>query len=619
VSKVSEKLGFVAIAILLTIPLISIPEVTSVDDGMPFVMAYGSDIGELNPLLWRSERSHWYDMLVYDTLLTYDDNLEIIPWLASDFVVSADGLIINFTIREGAKWHDGVNLTADDVAFTFEYIRDAPSDVNWWSLLQGLVSATAYGNVVVCEFDQLYSFALQTLGEIYILPEHIWSGYEADHPKWNDEDDILAHTGSGPFKYVDRVPDEYTDLVRFDEWWGPDSPFVGQLPNIDSVRIDIVIGQDARILAMRTGSADTERYEVFGSYVEEVLSYPELQLVQGVASQWDYVWGFNMTIPGLDDYNVRKAMSLAVDRTEIIDIGRLGYGTRTDSVIPEAFYPELFNSIGVYEEDISEANAILDAAGYLDNDADGNRNFPGTAPTPELEFDLLTLSWDDISVATGIGIETQMESIGITINILVTDDGPMYDAIYSGYYEMYTMAHGYDTIPDHVWWRCHSSSIYEWGDNVYHLDNATVDTILDNYVSSTPATLADNAALAAKAVYDNIPYVPLFLSDDTHVMRAEWVNYTTPAGGPFSSFNPRTMVFMYDSSSSTSTSTSTTTGNTGITSTTITTTTGTTSATTTTNGTLLGIDSIMVFMISVGSLGVIIVVIVLIIRNQKGP
>jgi len=78
--------------------------------------------------------------------------------------------------------------------------------------------------------------------------------------------------------YVERVPDEYTELARFDDWWGPDNPNVGQLPNIDEVRIDVIIGQDARILAMRSGDADTERYEIFGAYVDEVLGYDELQL-----------------------------------------------------------------------------------------------------------------------------------------------------------------------------------------------------------------------------------------------------------------------------------------------------------------------------------------------------
>ncbi|TFH09034.1 MAG: ABC transporter substrate-binding protein [Candidatus Thorarchaeota archaeon] len=540
-----RKFVYVILAMFLFFPAIGIPTVVKAQEPqMPFVMAYGSDIGELNPLVWRSERSHWYDMLVYDTCLSYDDDLLVIPWLAESYVVSTDGLQINFTIREGAKWHDGQNLTADDVAFTFEYIRDAPSDVNWWTMLQNLTSSTAYGNVVVCEFDQLYSFALQNLGEIYIIPEHIWSGIAADDARWNSATNVTAHIGSGPFKFVERVPDEYTELTRFDDWWGEDNPYVGQLPNIDQVRIDVVIGQDARLLAMRNGEADTERYEVFGSYVDEVLSYAELQLVEDVASQWDYVLGMNMTVNGLNDTIVRRAIGLAIDRTELITVGRLGHGTATYSAIPDVFYPDLYNVAGRFTENVTLANQLLDDAGYLDTDADGTRNFPGS--TAELEFDLLTLSWDDISVATGIGIETQMARINITINNQVTDDGPMYDAIYTGEYEMYTMAHGYNAIPDHVWWRCHSSNIYEWGDNVFHIDNATVDTIMDEYVAATPATIDAKAAAAAKAILDNVPYVPLYLSDDTHALRKEWVNFTTPAGGPFTAFNPRTMVFMYD-------------------------------------------------------------------------
>ncbi len=541
---------YVVLAMFLFFPAIYVPTADAQDDPMLFVMAYGSDIGELNPLLWRSERSHWYDMLVYDTLVSYDENLEMIPWLAESYSVSADGLTVTFEIREGATWHDGEPLTADDVAFTFEYIRDAPSDVNWWSIMQDLTSATASGNTVTCVFSVLYSFALDNLGEIYILPEHIWStGTGALDARWNDHTDVEAHVGSGPFMYVNRVPDEYTTLDRFDDWWGPDNPEVGQLPNIEQVRIDVVRGQDARILAMRAGDADTERYEVFGAYVGEILNAPELQLVTGVASQWDYVLGMNNTVPGLDDLDVRKAIALAIDRTELVNIGRLGFGTPTWSSIPEVFSPGLSHADGAFAENVTIANAILDAAGYIDTDDDGIRNGNGVEVPliDELEFDCMSLSWDDISVSTVTGIKLQMEDIGIKVNNVVTDDGPMYDAIYTGHYEMYSMAHGYTPLPDEPWWRCHSDNIYEWGDNVYGLDNASVDTIMDDFVAATPATLAENARLAQMAVLHNVPYVPLYLSDDTHALRAEWTNFTTPAGGPFTAFNPMTMVFMYDS------------------------------------------------------------------------
>jgi len=241
-------------------------------------------------------------------------------------------------------------------------------------------------------------------------------------------------------------------------------------------------------------------------------------------------------------------MAYAINREQLINIGRLGFGTPTTAAIPEVFFPALYNSATDFPENVTLANEILDAEGYIDTDADGVRNGNGVEVplVDELEFDCLSLSWDDISVATVTGIKLQMEEIGIKINNVVTDDGPMYDAIYTGQYEMFSMAHGYDNIPDYPWWRCHSSNIFEWGDNVYHLDNATVDTIMNDYMAATPATLYAEATAASKAILDNIPYVPLYLSDDTHALRAEWVNFTTPAGGPFTAFNPRTMVFMYD-------------------------------------------------------------------------
>ena len=541
-----RKILYVVVAVFLFFPASGFVNVDAQEAEMPFVMAYGSDIGELNPLTARSQRSAWYDMLVYDSLLSYDEDLNLIPWLAEDYAVSADGLTINFTIRTGAVWHDGETVGPDDVEFTFEYIRDGPSDLNGWSMLQNLTDVTIDGNVVSCHFNQLYSFALENLGEHWILPEHVRNGTAADDARWDDEDDVAAHTGSGPFKFVQRVPDEFTLLERNDDWWGEDNPHVGQLPNIDEIRIDVVLGQDARILAMRQGTADTERYEVFGPYVEEVLGYPELQLVQDVASQWDYVWGFNVTIPGLDDIDVRRAMAMAVDREELVNVGRLGYGTETYAAMPEVFYPSLYDASTRFpDSDVEGANALLDAAGYLDVDDDGIREFPGDANT-ELAFDIMTLSWDDISVATGSALVSQMAAINISLTNAVTDDGPMYDAIYTGAYEMYTMAHGYTPIPDHMWWRTHSDNIYDWGDNVHGFDNATVDGIMDAFMSSDPASLPDAAADAARAILVNVPYVPLYLSDDTHILRAEWVNYTKPAGGPFVAYHPMSMVFMYD-------------------------------------------------------------------------
>ncbi|MFX1369824.1 MAG: ABC transporter substrate-binding protein, partial [Promethearchaeota archaeon] len=484
--------SYLVIALFLFFPAaVMVPAAVAQTPEMLFVMAFPSDIGELNPIYWRSERSHWYDMLVYDTLLAYDENLEKIPWLAESYSVSSDGLNVSFMLREGATWHDGEPVTPDDVKFTFEYIRDTYEDANWWTFLQTVTDVVIDGNEITVVTDQLNSFAADNLGEIYILPQHIREGMPSNHSSFNDHLNVTAHTGSGPFKYVERVPDEYTELERYDNWWGPDNPNVGQLPNIERVRIDVVLGQDARILAMRSGDADTERYEVFGAYVQTILNAPELQLVQGVASQWDYVLGMNCTLPGLDDFEVRKAIAYAINREQLITIGRLGHGTTTTSVIPETFYPGLYHSDGDFpEQNITHANWLLNQSGWIDTNADGVRD---NGMGDELSFELWTLSWDDISVATGTALMLQLEAIGFEINMEVVDDDPMYVGIYEipRTYEMYTMADGYGAFPDHVWWRMHSDNDVDWGSNPYGWDNTTFDGILDDYLAATPAELPE--------------------------------------------------------------------------------------------------------------------------------
>jgi ABC-type transport system substrate-binding protein len=507
---------------------------------MSFVMAYPSDIGEQNPIFARSARSTWYDMLIYDTLISFDEDFNLIPWLAESWDVSTDGLTVTFTIREGAVWHDGTPLTPDDIKFTFEHHKNAPADANYWSMLQHTTSITVDGQDVVVVFDQVYTFAVQNLGMIYLLPEHIRAGVAADAEVWDDATNATAHVGSGPFKFVSRTPSEFIQMERNDEWWGPDNPYIGQLPNIEDLRIDVVLGQDARILAMRQGTADTERYEVFGAYVSTILNSPELQLVTGVASQWDYVIGFNTTIAPFDDQNVRDAVAYALDRDELVNIGRLGFGTPTNSSIPHEFFPAYYSSNGAFPvQNITRGNEILDDAGYTAMTGDFRDG---------LEFDLWVLSWDDISVATGTGLKVQLAEIGIDCNVIVTNDGPMYDGIYQEprLFIAYSMSHGYSPVPDHVWWRAHSDNIIDWGDNCYGIDIPSVDTHLDEFMGATPATVAAAAEQVQLDILQYKPYIPLYLSDDTHAMRAEWVNYTKPPGGPFTNFNPQTMVFMYD-------------------------------------------------------------------------
>lgn len=343
-----------------------------------FIMAYPSDIGEMNPMFSRSERTAWFTMLLYDNLIYFDEELKPIPWLAESWELTPDGKQVTFTIRSGVKWHDGQDLTPEDVKFTMEYYKAAPEDAINWPFMQHMTSCTVDGQKVIVKLDQPMVFALENLGDLEILPKHIREGVAADDARWEDPDDLAVHTGSGPFKLVKRVEGEYIQVTRNENWWGT-------LPNIKNIRIDVILGKDARQLAIKKGEADSERYELWGGYISSGLADPDINIVTGLPAQWDYVLGFNiageMDIPGTDDVRVRRAIAHAINRDEIVNFAMLGWGTKTYSVIPKSFFPGYHDPAGdFWEYDVDLANQILDDAGYLDVDNDGIRELPGATP-----------------------------------------------------------------------------------------------------------------------------------------------------------------------------------------------------------------------------------------------
>ncbi|MEA2089730.1 MAG: ABC transporter substrate-binding protein, partial [Thermoproteota archaeon] len=222
-------------------------------------------------------------------------------------------------------------------------------------------------------------------------------------------------------------PDEYILLEKNPYWWG-------EKPNVPEIRIDVIYGESARILAMRDGVADTERYELWGADIETVKEAPELKVITGVVSQWDYVLGFNLTTLGLDDPIVREAMCYALNRTEIIEVARAGYGTATWTTIPEAFFPSYYSAEGRFpEQNLTYANQILNESGYLDTDGDWIRNFP-TAPPAAPEIIIKSpknKTYDTTDVELIFTINEATDWIGYSLdgaaNITITGDTTLTD------------------------------------------------------------------------------------------------------------------------------------------------------------------------------------------------
>ena len=188
------------------------------DPSQGLMIAYPSDVRTTgNPLRTTDMRSKLYEVLMFDRLLAYDTDLNLVPWLAEDYTISEDGLDYTFTIREGVKWHDGEPLTAEDVAWNFEFRYDKQIP-NSWPFMQHVDrdSITTEGNIFKFSLESPYTwFTLRMAGEyMMLMAPHAFTGHD-DPFNW-DTDEPIA---SGPFMFDSREVGQSVKVVRNPNWW----------------------------------------------------------------------------------------------------------------------------------------------------------------------------------------------------------------------------------------------------------------------------------------------------------------------------------------------------------------------------------------------------------------
>ena len=306
--------------------------------------------------------------LLYDTLLWKDGSGELLPWLARSYRSSDDHLTHTFELRDGLAWSDGRPLTAQDVAFTFEYykkLETLPPPVIIQPP-QGIERVTANGRgVEIVLAKPSVTFPEQVAGALPIVPQHVWSGIE-DPTEALDKKLLVgsgaysleSYAGDGdPLLYTAR--DDYhlgTPFVKRIEWNAVEDGFAGML----SGAIDATSGSGLRPDTL----APFARNPAFG------------MITQQAATTTCLYW--NLTKGGaLDDPAFRRACALGIDRKDLVT--RLAGGSGQPGN-PGFLGPDnpFFTAVPQHDFDPAGANRLLDGAGYAPG-PDGLRQAPGGA------------------------------------------------------------------------------------------------------------------------------------------------------------------------------------------------------------------------------------------------
>ncbi len=320
-------------------------------DGDTVTMGYPSEIISLNPMQDLATPDRQFVRLLYDQLFRIGPDGLPRPWAAADDpTIEDDGETYTVEIRDDMTFHDGEDVTIDDVEFTYELYADSPT---YSGLVEIIDEIDTSGNEITFHLDEPFApFTANVLGQVYLFPEHIWGDVEPeDLADFQDEN----WTGSGPFQFEDWERQSELQLRAFeDHFETPNTERFIRIPGADVSQLvgDLEAGQ-IDFLGAIPQPATLDRIEEdddLDAAVFEAIGYAKI--------------AYNMRREPYDDVAVRRALSYSVPKEEYVDFIRDGMGTVTDSTISE--HNEFWHNPDVeqFRLDLDAAREELADAGY---------------------------------------------------------------------------------------------------------------------------------------------------------------------------------------------------------------------------------------------------------------
>ena len=437
-----------------------------------------------DPRVGTDEQSQRVHQLVYSPLMTIDAQLRVAPGLAAR-LENPDPLTYIAYLRSGVRFHDGHELTAKDVVYTFGSFLDPDFVSARRGAYRMLESVTALDDYRV-EFklkEPFGSFPIQLVMEV--VPEGAGESLRS------------FPIGTGPYRFVRYLVDEQVELSTFEGYWDG-------LPQNAGVVLRIIPDDTMRGLELRKGSADLTVNDVPPDIASQ-LQEDGLTITQGEGVDYAYI-GMNMRDPVLSDKRVRHAIGYAIDRQAIIDYLRRGLATPAVGVLSPlawAFEPDVHQ----FNYDLPRAKRLLDEAGYTDPDGDG--------PLPRLRLSLKT-STDEFYRLQAAVIQENLRLVGIELDVRSYEFATFYADVLSGNMQMYTLQWVGVTDPDMLRRLFHSEQVPPVGFNRIYYRNPDVDRLID--LATSALTDADRQRYYSdvqKAVAEDAPYISLW--HKTHI------------------------------------------------------------------------------------------------------
>ncbi len=424
------------------------------------------DASNLIPMLAGDSASHDVAGLIFDGLVTYDKNLSgLEPRLARSWDVSEDGLHISFHLRDDVRWQDGEPFTARDVEFGFRTITD-PKTLTAYAedFLQVERFEVVDDYTIRLTYRKPFAPALASWGNLVVLPRHLLEGRDI-----NTATDFARHPiGLGPYRFESWEPQKSITLVANDDYYR------GR-PYIDKVVYRVIPDRQTQFLELKSGGLDMMGLTPlqFTRQTQSADFERNFRKYKYLTHSYTYL-GYNLRNPLFADRRVRRALTHAINKQEIVDAVLLGLGQPAKGPYKPGTIWENTN-IEDLRYDPDRARRLLAEAGWRDEDGDGVLERDGRP----FSFEILTNQGNELREKTATIIQRRFREVGVEADVRVIEwsafinnfiDKRKFDAVVLGW--------SLNPDPDQydIW---HSSKTKEKEFNFVSFSNPAVDELLE--------------------------------------------------------------------------------------------------------------------------------------------
>jgi peptide/nickel transport system substrate-binding protein len=437
---------------------------------------------------------------IHNQLMLGDENLVSQPVLAESYEVAEDGLTYTFNLHQGVMFHDGVELTAKDVQYTYDFYRNPESASTIVDNFKGIDTIeTPDDYTVVVKMAEVNASSITNWAEVAIVQ----SVY---HAEVGEDTYRNQPIGTGAFKLVEYSPADYVLLEAFDDH------FRGR-PNIDMIRQEVVPEPSVRTIALETGESDSALWPLLVEDSQRLAEDSNFTVIKTSTGGVKH-FPLNNKIPQLSDKRVRQAMLHALDRQRLIDELWNGAAVIAHSnLAPKfAFYSlDQDPSLKRYAYDTEAAAALLDEAGWTVG-SDGIREKDGV----KLSFTCTTITGDTARRPIAELAQQMLSAVGVDMQLSESPISAILEGLRNGTTEASLFNWTYGSVDPDPSATLHSTGGQNWNS----FENARVDELIDQGLQVVDPDVR-------KAIYDEIQQIVVEEVPMLYLQWDDWYNVFT--------------------------------------------------------------------------------------------